>query len=61
MEDRLCAICGELVAILQSGSKVKIGAVVICRDCWGKDKPAKTDYVSYGGDMPDFLKEIFKI
>lgn len=54
-----CAICGELAAVLEKGSKIKHGAVVICGDCWGDGKQAKEDQV-YGGDMPDFLKEIFR-
>jgi NAD-dependent SIR2 family protein deacetylase len=56
-----CATCGQLVAVLEVGSKIKTGAVVICPMCWGEDKPDKTDYVSYGEDVPDFLKDLFKV
>jgi hypothetical protein len=60
MKTMYCAICGELAAIVEAGSKIKTGAVLICRDCWGEEKPAKEAPV-YGGDMPDFLKDLFKV
>jgi hypothetical protein len=55
---RHCATCGELVAVLATGSKIKTGAVIICPMCWGEDKPAKEEPV-YGEDVPDFLRELF--
>jgi hypothetical protein len=57
MKTMYCAICGELAAIVEAGSKIKTGAVLICPKCWGEDKPAK-EAPNYG-DMPDFLKDIF--
>jgi hypothetical protein len=60
MKTLCCATCGELVAVLATGSKIKTGAVVICSMCWGEEKPAKKDPV-YGEDMPDFLKDLFKV
>lgn len=58
MEIRHCTICGELVAVLEKGSKVKHGAVVICGDCRGEERQAKEE-PNYC-EMPDFLKEIFR-
>lgn len=58
MESRHCAICGELVAVREKGSKVKTGAVLLCPDCWGENKQAKVEPV-YGEDVPDFLKKLF--
>lgn len=54
-----CAICGDLAAILEVGSKIKTGSVVICSMCWGDDKPAKEEPV-YGEEMPDFLRGLFR-
>lgn len=58
MKTMYCATCGELVAVLATGSKIKHGAVLLCPDCWGEDKQAKEK--PNCGEMPDFLRDLFK-
>lgn len=43
---------------MEKGSKIKHGAVVICPMCWGENKQAKEEPVY--GDVPDFLRDLFK-
>lgn len=54
-----CQICGQLVAALEKGSKIKTGAVMICHDCRGRDEEVKDDS-RYSGDVQDFLREFFR-
>ena len=57
MKPIYCAICGDLVAKIESGSKLGINSVMICGKCWGE--PKRRDEPRHTGDMPDFLKQLF--
>jgi len=55
-----CQVCGQLVAVIEAGSKVQRDAVMICRDCWGRDsEPHRAG--ARPGDMPEFLKGLFEV
>jgi hypothetical protein len=60
MKPMYCAICGDLAAVLEKGSKIKTGAVIICSTCWGDEKPYREEPY-HPGEMPDFLKDLFRV
>jgi len=60
MEQKYCKTCGQLVAVIEKGSKIQTGAVMICRDCWGRDSEPQMAGAR-PGDMPEFLKGLFGV
>jgi DNA-directed RNA polymerase subunit RPC12/RpoP len=50
-----CHICGKVVGELKGGSKIEKGLSYLCKGCLPKvmGKPSS-------GDMPDFLRDLFK-
>lgn len=63
MKTLYCEICYSKLAIIQEGSKLKVGMVCLCENCFSKYKISqfydKTKPASKTPDIPDFFKDIF--
>jgi hypothetical protein len=55
--------CGKVTAIIKSGSYIRRGVVIVCRECYERLQAADAlarIARNEAAKMPEFLKDIFK-